>query len=391
MASKSTNRDDERPGNMSIVSFRMHRVLALSAIISVYCLFTFVPAAATLQSLQTGMEAPDFSLKTLDGGSRTFGDVKGEKLTVLVFWSTWSAKSEKLLTRMQQLHENFTGQGLAIVGVNVDEQQTSAETVTGIRTVVEKLKIGFPMLVDQGLTAFHDYGVIAVPTTVVLDKDRNIRQELAGYPLVGSEALIDSIQASIAGKSAPVAEAKPAYQPNKNAVRFYNMGKTTLKSRRMADMAETWFKKAIEADPGFVLPHLSLGKIYLERGDVSLAEKEFRESLAHEQMNPIALCELGMILVQKGKTEEGAALFETARKADEAYPPCYYYAGYAYAKKGALDQAQQMFDEAEKANPFDYHTFVYQGMVYEELKDTQKAFAAYKKALEIVLRLRGSS
>jgi len=321
------------------------------------------------------------------GETKSFADVKGEKLTVLVFWSTWSAKSEELLARLQQLHETFKGQGFSIIGVNVDDQRMSEGTLAEIRTVSEKLKIGFLMLVDHGLTVFHDYGVIAVPTTVVMDKERIIKEELSGYPLVGSEALIDFIRTAMEGKSASVVESKAQYQPNKNAVRFYNMGKTTLKSKRMADTAEMWFKKSIEADPDFVLPYLSLGKVYLQRGDTAMAQREFRESLAREPSNPIALCELGMILVNEGKGEEGAALFEASRKAEESYAPCYYYAGYVYGKKGALDQAQEMFEEAEKANPFDYHTFVYQGMVFEELKDWQKAFVAYKKAIEIVLRL----
>ncbi len=42
-----------------------------------YGVLSFAPAAATLQSLQTGMQAPDFSLKTINGEAKSFADVKG--------------------------------------------------------------------------------------------------------------------------------------------------------------------------------------------------------------------------------------------------------------------------------------------------------------------------
>jgi peroxiredoxin len=366
---------------------RMKRIVLFTILLFVYGVLSFAPAAATLQTLQTGMEAPDFSLKTVTNDTKTFAAVKGEKLTVLVFWSTWSAKSEKILKRMQQLHEKYKDQGLSIIAVNVDDQQISAETLAEIRTISDKLKISFPMMVDHGLVVFHDYGVIALPTTVIMDKDRMIKDELSGYPLVGSEAMVDFISSTIEGKKTPAVEGKASYQPNKNALRFYNMGKTTLRSKRMAETAEMWFKKAIEADAAFVLPHLSLGRIYLQRGDTALAQAEYKEALARAPEHPIALCELGLILINEGKGKEGAALFEAARKVEESYTPCYYYAAYAHGIEGRMEDASKLFDEAKKINPFDYNNFVYQGKVFEARKDREKAFDAYKKALEIILHI----
>ena len=350
-----------------------------------YGMMLSAPAAATLLALQVGMEGPEFSLRNLAGEPKTFSSLKGEKLTILVFWSTWSDKSAKVLTRMQKLYEKYKEQGLAIIGINADEQIISNKTLSDIRTLQDKLKIGYPMLVDHGLTAFHDYGVIALPTTIIMDRERQIKFELSGYPLVGSETMVDFVAVTMEGKKTAVAAGKARYQPNKNALRLYNMGKTTLKSKRMDDKAEIWFKKAGEADPGFVLPHLSLGMMYVQKGNAPLAQAAFKEVLARQPGNPIALCESGMILVNEGKTGEGAVLFDTARKTEETYAPCYYYAGYAYGKEGKLEEAWKMFDEAEKINPNDYKVFVYKGRVFEERKDLKNAAATYRKALEKIL------
>src|ERR1700690_1461654 len=131
------------------MSIWMKRIVLFTILLSVYAVLSFAPAAATLQALQTGMEAPDFSLKTITNETKTFAAVKGEKLTVLVFWSTWNSRSENILKRMQQFHEKYKGQGLSIVAINVDDQQISTGTLAEISTVSEKLKIGFPMLVDH--------------------------------------------------------------------------------------------------------------------------------------------------------------------------------------------------------------------------------------------------
>jgi tetratricopeptide (TPR) repeat protein len=343
------------------------------------------PAAATLLALQVGMTGPEFSINTLAGEPRTFPDLKGEKLTILVFWSTWSAKSAKILARMEKLFEKYKDRGLAIIGINADEQVLSNKTLSDVGTLRDKLKIGYPMCVDRGLTVFHDYGVIALPTTIIMDGDRLIKYELSGYPLVGAEAMADFVTSTMEGKKPELTAGKARYLPNKDAVRLYNMGKITLKSKRMADMAEIWFKKAIVADPGFVLPHLSLGLMYVQKGNAPMAQAEFKEVLAREPENPIALCESGMILVNEGQTGEGMVLFDTARKNEESYTPCYYYAGYAYGKEGKLGEAWKMFDEAEKVNPTDYKIFVYKGRVFEERKDLENAAAAYRKALEKIL------
>ncbi len=368
-------------------------IIIKKAVLAAVCIITYgtlvtAPAAANLLALQVGMDAPEFSLKNLGGEQKSLAELKGEKLTVLVFWSTWSKKSEKALARMQKLFDAYKTKGLAILGINADEQQVSDNTLAEVRRLQEKLKISYPMLVDHGLETFHDYGVIALPTTVILDKDKLIKYELSGYPLVGSETMVDFIIATIEGKNPEVAAEKAGYQPNKQAIRLFNMGRTTLKSKRMADKAEMWFKKAVEADPNFILPHLSLGRIYGANGETALARAEYKEVLDRQPTNPVALCESGLLLVNEGKTGEGTILLDAARKAEESYAPCFYYAGYAYGKEGKLDEAMKLFAEAETLNPTDYNNFKYKGRVLEEQKSPQKAAEAYRVALEKILAIK---
>jgi peroxiredoxin/Tfp pilus assembly protein PilF len=361
---------------------------ALLTVLIVVCgLCLRVPAAATLQTLQVGAEAPDFSLQTLDGDTKAFADLKGTKLTVVLFWSTWSRNSAAALRRMEELYRRYADRGLSVIAVNADAQTLDESTLEQIREEVKREKLTFPVLLDDHLQTFSDFGVIALPSMLVLDPNRIIRYELSGYPLVGAEELVDFLSASIEGRSlAPSVAAKTGYQPNAKALRLFNMGRNTLRrSRRMAGTAEIWFKKAIEADPGFMAPRLSLGKFYLDRGRTDDAREQFEQALSRDPDNVVALCETGMLKVEAGKTAEGKAMLKKGLKLDESYTPCYYYLGYITGREGKPKDAQTLFAEAEKINRLDPDIFVYQGRMYEELKDSRDAAVAYRKALETVL------
>jgi tetratricopeptide (TPR) repeat protein len=359
----------------------------LMVLLMVACgLYFLVPAAATLQSLQVGAEAPDFFLPSLSGETRAFSELRGEKLTVVVFWSTWSRKSIPALERMDELYRRYADRGLSVIAINADGQTLDAKTLAAIRELKERKKIEFPILLDDHLRTFHDFGVIALPSMIVLGPDRVIRYELSGYPLVGAEEMVEYVSSAIEGRSlSPASAEKIGYRPDNKALRLFNMGRNTLrKSKRMAETAEIWFKKAIEADPEFLSPRLSLGKFYLDRGRTAEAREQFEQALARDPGNVVALCETGMLVVDEGKPAEGKAMLEKGLKLDESYTPCYYYLGYVIGREGKSQEALALFADAEKLNRLDPDIFVYQGMMYEKLKNPEAAAEAYRKALQTV-------
>ena len=354
-------------------------------------LFLRVPAAATLQSLYVGAEAPAFSLEDLKGRNQTFEDIKGEKLTMVIFWSTWSRNSEKILASAQKLYSNYKDKGLSVVAVNADSQQITPAEIATIKATVANLGLEYPVLLDQGLRVFHAYGVIALPSTVILDPARTIRYELSGYPLVGSGEMIDFTVAQIEGREPKAVAQRKGYQPDKKALRFYNMGKNALNSKRMAATAEMWFKKAVEADSLFVQPHISLGKFYVAQDHLSKAKEQFDLVLHKEPENVVALCELGLLLVGEDKLEEGKALMQKAIKVEEYFTPCFYYLGYIYGKEGKMEKASAMFERALEINRMDMEIFIHKGRMYEETGNPLEASTAYRQALELILARENAS
>lgn len=339
-----------------------------------------------LQTLGVGAEAPDFTLQDFSGARQGLAALKGRKMTIVLFWASWSGQSAKALGQMEKLHRQYRGHGLSVVGINVERQDIDAQALQDMRTVSDRLQISFPNLVDRGLVTFHDYGIIAVPTTVILDSDRKIIFEMSGFPLAGTRDMLHFVAAALEGKAAPAEVIKKTgYQPDKKAVRFWNMGIKALGSKRTAPAAEMWFKKAIAADPDFILPHLSLGSYYQEQGDPAQAREQLQQALNRQPDNASALSRMGLLLLEEGSFAAAKIMLEKALKADEAHVPSYYYLGYLVGREGDMKKAADLFSRAEQINPMDYRIDVYRGRMFEEQNSMEAAVASYKKALQHLL------
>ncbi len=342
-------------------------------------------SSSALRNLETGMEAPDFILADLDKNKRSLSALQGEKLTVIIFWATWGENSKKALQQMQGLYQKYRGNGLSVVGVNVDKQVITEENEARIRETVAALHITFPVLVDRGLETFNTYGIIAAPSTLVLDKNRAIRHELSGFPLMGADEMEQFVAATLEHRNIPVQPAITGHQPDKKAIRFWNMGLSSLKSERTATRAKTWFEKAIAADPSFLLPHLSLGSLYYRQNNLIEAKKQFELILQKKPEHAIALNSMGQILLDEGKLLEAELMLTKAVQADESCQSSYYMLGLLKGRQGDVNQAQRWFKRAEQMNPGDYKVYVYEGMMAEERNDPAAAATGYKKALKLII------
>ena len=145
------------------------RTLLMASIFAVSALLSAVPAAASLKYLKPGMEAADFALRTLDDREITLASLRESRATLLVFWATWSPKSEFALREAQALHERHAGAGLRVVAVNLDRPEIGLQE----RALIEKSTLGaglnVPVALDPGFSASSVIGVVANPSFALLD------------------------------------------------------------------------------------------------------------------------------------------------------------------------------------------------------------------------------
>jgi len=94
---------------------------------------------------------------------------------MLNFWASWCGPCRQEMPILEQLHKRYGKLGFTVVGVNV-EQDTS-KAVAYLRDI----KVSFPILYDNTSKVSKLYDVRAMPTTVMIDRNGNMRFKHHGY------------------------------------------------------------------------------------------------------------------------------------------------------------------------------------------------------------------
>ena len=114
--------------------------------------------------------APDFSALDLHDHPVSLQAFRG-KVVLLDFWATWCGPCLGSIPDMKQLAKTLGPEGLALIGISQDHDRSA------LLKVVEQRQIDWPQVWDDPKAAeplAPQYGVRALPTTVVLDKHGRI-------------------------------------------------------------------------------------------------------------------------------------------------------------------------------------------------------------------------
>jgi peroxiredoxin len=141
--------------------------------------------------------APEFSLPGMDGNPVALGDVSAE-VRVVNFWASWSPYSSNELRDFARLKDAY-GDRVAIIALSRDTN------IEDGRTFVRALGLGegVTFVFDQEDAYFKKVRGFAVPETLFLDENENIRHHAHG-PLT-YEVMQQVVERLLAEGAAPAA------------------------------------------------------------------------------------------------------------------------------------------------------------------------------------------
>jgi len=122
----------------------------------------------SVEAFQAKKKAPAFSLKTSQGTTVDLKKLKG-KLVLVNFWATWCGPCRAEIPAFIDMYEQYKDKGLEIVGISVDDNGWSE-----VKPFVEKYKINYPVVLDNGSVARAYGNISAIPTTFIVDKEGNL-------------------------------------------------------------------------------------------------------------------------------------------------------------------------------------------------------------------------
>lgn len=156
---------------MQIFGFNHHRFLsAFVKALGLSLLMLVTPLSAS----DISGPAPDFTLKSKSGENVRLQDLRGQ-VVMLNFWASWCGPCRQEMPLMDEIYKKYEKFGFTILAVNVDEDSADADRF------LDAVPVTFPILYDSESRTSEMFGVDAMPTTIMIDRDGNQRFLHRGY------------------------------------------------------------------------------------------------------------------------------------------------------------------------------------------------------------------
>jgi peroxiredoxin len=132
--------------------------------------------------------APSFSLPSRSGDIVALDKLKGQ-VVMINFWASWCGPCQQEMPLLDKMYKRYSPLGFTLLGVNVDEQRTGAETV------LAKVPVTFPVLFDQENKVSKLFAVQAMPSSVFIDRKGTVRYVHHGYKPGDESEYLNQIRA----------------------------------------------------------------------------------------------------------------------------------------------------------------------------------------------------
>ncbi len=167
---------------MMAISKPGDRSIALATIWLGFCLC--VAASAN----EISGPAPNFTLKDAEGNAVSLSDLKGQ-IVMINFWASWCGPCRQEMPLLEAIYRKYEPLGFTLLGVNVEENSNDGQAWLAERPV------SFPVLYDPENGVSKLYDVIAMPSTVLIDRQGNLRYLHHGYKPGYENDYVDQVRA----------------------------------------------------------------------------------------------------------------------------------------------------------------------------------------------------
>ena len=136
--------------------------------------YSALALALAINGVAAAEQAPDFTLKAIDGNNLRLAEQRGD-IMLINFWASWCGPCIQEMPQLDKLAQKYQPLGVQVWGVNVESDSSAA------KAYLNMVSVGFPIWLDQDNAVSKAYQVEAMPTTVILDKDGQVRSVHRGY------------------------------------------------------------------------------------------------------------------------------------------------------------------------------------------------------------------
>jgi peroxiredoxin len=129
-----------------------------------------------MAALVTGVKAPGFELRTLDGKKFSLSEQLAKGPVVLAFFKVSCPTCQYAMPFLERLYRAYKDKGVTMVGISQNDAKETA-------AFCKDFGVTFPMLLDDIRTypVSNAYGLTNVPTIFWIDEDGEIEVSSVGW------------------------------------------------------------------------------------------------------------------------------------------------------------------------------------------------------------------
>jgi peroxiredoxin len=132
--------------------------------------------------------APAFELHDSNGELHTLARYQG-KVLVVNFWATWCAPCREEMPSLERLGELLKQDGVVVLAIDF------GEPADAVIEFAKETGISLPLLIDHRGTQAPTWGVRALPTTYIVDRQGQIVHTVHGERQWDKPEIVESIRA----------------------------------------------------------------------------------------------------------------------------------------------------------------------------------------------------
>jgi len=144
-------------------SRRIRGGLLRALVASVSCMVLWSASAVAVDR-----DAPDFVLPAANGSNVRLSEHRGD-VVLLLFWSSHCSTCAAQLSALDALDGTYQSAGLTTLAVSVDDEPARA------LAYAQEHRTHFPLLLDRSKLVGRAFGVVQLPTLVLIDRSGTVR------------------------------------------------------------------------------------------------------------------------------------------------------------------------------------------------------------------------
>ncbi len=346
--------------------------------------FWVTPAAGAFKHYREGMSAPE--IRGVDINTNQEISLKGyldNKYVIVFFWATWSPRSLLQLEETKDLISDYNKDSIQVIAVNVDQPELSSKELADIEEFVKEMNLPFPVIIDKGLEIFYTYGVIAVPSTAIIDNTGILRFAPSGYSLATRDIIVDSIETFLGLTKKDAVVIKKGHTPDKKASRYYGMA-LKLYNKHMYKRSLIALESAKSLDSVFASPYTLEGEINIKIDKFDEAITAFNRAIELDSNSITSWSGLGHAYFMDNKFDSAGIILGKAIQLDNTYVPALVDYGIVLANTGNPQGGLDSLKSAIELNPRNVWAYYYSGRIYHTMEMDSNAVETYLSALRIL-------